>query len=273
MTGRPTIFGNYDRAQDPAASITGGPFAANFPGSNLLDIRPQNVALAASPSLAFTVSLGATYQIGIITLQNLVSDPAAMITVSAGAWSSGLVTAWPADVGGGVYDALLYAALGRPRFFVPPAPVAASAINVSITGGGANLAIGSIGALELFAPPADIGDIVVGAADTVMDMSDVETAPWGSAYVTRRPVRRRKDCGFGYLPDANGNAAGVDYAAQAFRMALIAGKSRPVAIVPFPDDTPNLERRALWGLISADQQFTNQFFGFYQTTFQVTQLV
>ena len=67
---------------------------------------------------------------------------------------------------------------------------------------------------------------------------DVQIVPWGSTYVTKQLARRRKDCGFSYLPDANGDASGVDYKPAAFRIALIAGKSLPVAIVPFPEDTP-----------------------------------
>jgi hypothetical protein len=51
----------------------------------LLNIWPPVVAMATGSSLSFTLSLGATCHIGIVTLQNLISDPAAMMTVSAGA--------------------------------------------------------------------------------------------------------------------------------------------------------------------------------------------
>ncbi len=59
----------------------------------------------------------------------------------------------------------------------------------------------------------------------------------------------------------------------AFDLAMMNGRANPVIVSKYPDDINNLERNTIWGLISNDQPFTNRFYGFHDTTFQVTQLV
>ncbi len=259
-----TLIGR-DWSRYPGASISGGGFDASTPGSNLLTLRPQGGVLANGNAM-FTLQLPAPQSIGIVHLQNLVNVTSASIMV--GGFSSPSRSAPPPG-----YEDDEFAALGRALFFILPAPVVASAVNFTVVGG-SPMMIGSAGACEAFEPPFDIA---TGPTDTVQDLSDVETITFGSTYVVQRPTRRRKDCAIPYLPDATQMLGGVapqaDYAAAAFRIALIAGKHLPIVVVPFPDDDANIERRAIWGLSSTDQQFASQFYGFYQTTFTVTQLV
>ena len=248
-----------DYAQYPGASCVAA-------GINLLTLQPQS-GLVTSGGIAFTLSLGAAYPLGIIHLQNLIGVTSVSISV-------GGYTATRSAPPNGTYGADEWAALGRALFFVLPAGgIAASSVDFSVSGG-SPMVIGSVGACGAFTPPFDIA---TGSSDTIIDLSAVNTVPWGSTYVTQRPVRRRKDCALPYLPDATQTLAGIapagDYAAEAYRIALIAGQKLPVAVVPFPDDDVNIERRAVWGLLNTQQQFTNVFFGFYGTTFQIIQLV
>ncbi len=258
-----TLIGR-DWSRYPGATISGGPFDASTPASNLLSLQPQG-GVIANGGASFTLQLPAALSIGIVHLQNLVNVTSASISV--GGYSANRSAPPPG------YGDDEFAALGRALFFILPAPVVASSVNFTVSGG-SPMIIGSAGACEAFEPPFDIA---TGPTDTVQDLSDVETITFGSTYVVVRPTRRIKDCAIPYLPDATQPLGGVapqaDYAAAAFRIALICGKHLPMVIVPFPDDDANIERKAIWGLSKTDQQFSNQFFGFYSTTFQVTQLV
>ncbi len=247
-----------DYAQYPGASCL-------VNGVNLISLQPQ-AGLVTAAGQSFTLTLGAAYTLGIVHLQNLIGVTSVSITVGAYTASR---SAPPAG-----YNEDEWAALGRALFFVLPAGgVVASSVDFSVTGG-SPMVIGAVGACGAFSPPFDIA---TGSSDTIIDLSDVKTVPWGSTFVTQRPVRRRKDCALPYLPDATQELGGVaptmDYAAEAQRIALIAGQKLPIVIVPFPDDDANIERKAVWGLISTQAQQTNQFFGFYSLPFQVTQLV
>ena len=54
--------------------------------------------------------------------------------------------------------------------------------------------------------------------------------------------------------------------------AIIAGKGRPIAGIPFPDDNDNLERLSVAGFSNADQGFTNPFFATWDSAFQIEQM-
>jgi hypothetical protein len=245
---------------------------AQYPGStclangiNLLTLQPQGGVITGG-GIAFTLALATAVPLGIVHLQNLVGVTS--VTISVGGYTA--TRAAPPDPS---YGADEWAALGRALFFVLPPGIVAGTVDFSV-GGGAPMIIGSVGACGSFTPPFDLA---TGSSDTILDLSDIQIVPFGSTFVTQRPVRRRKDCAIPYLPDATQMLAGVapqaDYAAEAQRIALIAGQHLPVAVIPFPDDDVNIERRAVWGLISTQQQFTNQFFGMYSTTFQITQII
>ncbi len=247
-----------DYAQYPGASCV-------VSGVNLISLQPQ-AGLVTAGGASFTLTLGAAYTLGIVHLQNLVGVTS--VSISVGDYSASR-NAPPAG-----YNEDEWAALGRALFFVLPAGgVVASSVNFSVSGG-SPMIVGSVGACGAFSPPFDIA---TGSATSILDLSDIKTVPFGSTFVTQRPVRRKLDCALPYLPDATQSLGGLaptsDYAAEAQRIALIAGQKLPIAIVPFPDDDANIERRAVWGLISTQQQFSNVFFGFYGTTFSVTQLV
>ncbi len=241
-----------------------------MPGFLMLDRRPQLVAQATGTSLTFTVALGATRSIGLVHLQNFVTDPTGTIRVQAGSYDSGTVNSWATGTAG-VYAAPLYSALGRPRLFIPPAPVSTSSITVTINAVAAPLRIGFLGACEIWEAPEDL---LIGPVRTIIDEADISQVPYGSTYVTERGKRRRIDFALPPLADLRGSGDDyVDDFADVFDFVLVNGKSKPVIIAPFPDDTDNLERNAVWGLISTDQQFTNRFYGHHDTTFQITQLI
>jgi len=269
---RKALISTTDWAQDAGASISvsAGAFESLLVASNMLDRRPQLVAQATGTTITFTVALGATRSIGLIHLQNFVADPAGTIRVQAGSYDSGTVNAWATGTSG-VYAAALYRALGRPRLFIPPAPVAASSIIVTINAIAAPLRIGFLGACEVWEAPEDL---LIGPVTTIIDEADVTQVPYGSTYVTERGKRRRIDFALPPLADPRGsNDDYIDDFAAVFDFVLVAGKSTPVIVARFPDDTDDLERNAVWGLITTDQQFTNRFFGHHDTTFQVTQLI
>lgn len=267
---RNVLLSLYDWAQTAGVSVsaTSGGFEAALPAANMLQIQPQRVAQATGASLTFQVALGATRTIGLVHLQNFVVDPAGTIRVQAGSYDSGTVGAWPAD-STGAYNALLYAALGRPRVFVFPAAVLASTVTVTITGATTPLQIGYCGACEMWEPPQDIA---LSWHTTVLDESDVQRVPFGSSFVTLRGKRRRIDFGSNPIDDNSSSSAESNFD-LALQLALVNGKSAPVIAVPFPADAENLERRAVWGLFSTDTQFENFLYGLYRTTWQIDQLI
>jgi hypothetical protein len=268
MATRRGLVSFFDWAQYPGVTISGGSFMTDFPATNMLLVQPQTVAWASSTSVTFTVNLGASRTIGLLHLQNLVTDPTGTIQVTCGTYDSGIVNSWATD-GAGVYPQLLYTALGRPRVFVPAVPVVASSATFAINAASGNLMIGFVGVCEVWETPSNIlaGDII-----TVHDESDLQTIPFGSTYITPRAVRRMIDFGIPPIPDHFITPA-VDDFVRAFDLAMINGKSSPVMVVKYPDDTDNLERNSVWGTISNDQPFTHRFFGYHDTTFQIRQLV
>jgi hypothetical protein len=265
---RHTIISYYDWAQDPgvAISVGAGSFASDRPASNMLTI--QGAAQATGTSITFTVDLGATRLLGLIHLQNLVTDPSGTIRIQAGSYDSGTVSSWPVGAAG-LYSSLLYAALGRPRIFIPPAPVLASSVTVTIDAVVSPLQIGYFGACEIWEQP---NGMPLSSHLTTFDESDVQRVPFGSSYRRLRGKRRRLSFGSNPIPDQANSAAPSDYS-RALEAALINGKSIPVIGVPYPDDIENIERDAVWGLISTDAQFENMLFGLYQTTWQIDQLI
>jgi hypothetical protein len=232
----------------------------------MLTLQPQRTARSTGGSASFTVDLGATRTVGLIHLQNLVTDPTGTISVTAGAYSSGTVNSWATDASG-VYSQNLYTGLGRPRIFIPTTPVSASSVSISVQGGSVCM-IGFVGICEIWETP---DDILAGSITTIKDESDIQTIPFGSTYVVARAKPRVVDCSLPPLSDHYVTA--TDNYVRGFDLGVINGRSSPVIICMYPDDTFNLERNSVWGLISNDQPFANRFYGYHDTTFQVKQLV
>jgi hypothetical protein len=128
---RNSIITKYDWAQDPSVDITGGAWEGQLPAVNMLTLQPQLVAQVVGTSVSFTINLGASRSVGLIHLQRLVTDSSGTIQVTAGSYDSGVVNSWATDLVG-VYPPLLYAALGRTRVFIPPAPVTTSSVSFTI---------------------------------------------------------------------------------------------------------------------------------------------
>ncbi len=263
---RNILISIYDWGQDPGSSISGGGFEAQLPAENMLKIQPQMVAMASGGSASFSVNLGGTRSIGLIHLQRLITDPGATITVSAGGYSS-TVNAWATDALG-VYSGLEFAAIGRQRIFIPPAPVLAGSVDVSISGGG-GLQIGYVGACEVWEPR---NNLAFGWRTTYLDESDVQRTPFGSTYVTLRAKRRRLSFGLGALFDDTPYGGDGGEISLARQVMAIAGMSSPIIAVPLPDNVGNVERDAVWGLQSSAPEISNPLFALYNATFQIDQL-
>jgi len=265
---RNILISIYDWGQDPASSIPGGSFEPQLPAENMLKIQPQMVAQSTGSSDSFTLNLGGTRSIGLIHLQRLITDPGATITVTAGSYAA-TVNAWATDAVG-VYSGLEFAALGRPRIFIPPTPVLTSSVNVSISGSVTPLQIGYVGACEVWEPR---NNLAPGWKTAYLDESDTPRVPFGSTYVTLRGKRRRLSFGLAALfsdSPYGGNDTEISIARQ---VMAINGMSSPIIVVPRPDSIGNVEREAVWGLQSNAPELSNPMFPLYDATFQIDQLI
>jgi hypothetical protein len=264
----PSTFFGIDVGADPSATIVGGNFIASS-GGNLLIPNPQLGATTTS-NTSFSLALDDEYPVGLIHLQNLINISA--VTVAAGSFSASSTVPPPG------ISSDLHAALGRSLFFLLPETQIVDGVDFSITvfpdevSGVSPAVIGSVGAVASFDPPFSIQ---TGAQYTIHDLSDVQQVPFGTVYITQRPIQRRIDCTFPYVPDDTQIINGVahDYIADGVALAAMAGRHLPVVIIPFVNDPTNVNMNAIWGLISTDAQITNQFYGFSNFVFQVTQLV
>ena len=265
------LLSMYDWASNAFgnAVISGGGFSADLPATNMLSPQPQWVAEATGSSVSFDVDLLAPRSIGLIHLQNLLVDAGATISVTAGSYSSGIVSAWPSDQNG-LYDGVEFVSLGRPRIFVVDPPVVEQTVSISISGTSAPLRIGYVGVCETWQPPYNMS---YGWRTTYLDLSDVSRVPYGSTWIIRRPKFRRLSFGIDWVPDDRPYVGGVNYVPLARRLMVSNGMSAPVMAVPFPDDPDNIEREAVWGLFSAAPEISNPFYARYATTFQIDQLV
>ncbi len=267
---RKAIISVYDWAQDPNVMIVGGTWESRLPATNMLSLQPQYVAQAVGTTVSFTVNLGVTRTIGLFSLQRLITANNGTIRIQAGTYDSTTVGSWPSDAGG-IYPPLLYAALGRPRVFIPPTPVAISSFTVTINAVSGYLQIGNINAFEILEPP---NNMLIGPVYTIQDESSIETIAFGSTYVTLRGKRRVID--FAFPPTVDSNLSSDEYTddyADLFDLALVNGKSAPVIVVKYPDDVEKLERNSVWGTISNNAQFTNRFYGYHDSVFQIKQLI
>lgn len=255
----------------PSATAAGGFIAGT--ASNLLIPRPQLTAIAPGGSVSFTVTLGTTSNIDLIYFQNLVADVSATVSVSAGSFSQ-TKNVYPSD-SAGVYGQDEFERLGRPRFFVVPAGQTAvtNTVDVTISGSIIPVQVGYIGICSIWQAP--IG-MAFNWGITVKDLSNMVRVTFGSPYITQIQGLRVLNLAFDFLRQGGIYGASTDQvfsgSSSAFQAAVSAGKSRPIAGVPFPDDTENLERLSVAGYVNTDQGFTNPFFATWNTTFQIEQM-
>lgn len=274
--------------QEPSASVSGGNW--RLPLANILDLRPQYVAEAWNNidwnNTRFDVDLGYTRKVGLFYFANLRASMLGLLQLQAGgdptfvtnAYDSGVTTCWPGDGSDPfdvnpwgefalthVYMADEYEKLGMPRFLVPPAVIDCRYIRVTIRDSAARdpLQIGCFGASEVWEAPMNF---VFGWTTSTLDESDVRTVPFGSTYITQRSMRRRVSLGFDNIEED-------EFRQRSLGLALIKGRSDPLVVVPFPDDTASLEKNSVYGLVSRDSEISNPFFARYAQPFQVDQLV
>lgn len=269
MVGRYVIVSRFDWGQEAGAAISGGSWTTTDNGSNILIPRPQVVSIAGG-SVSFSLNFAGSRQVDIIHFQDLVTDPGGTMSVSAGSYNSGTVNSWATDTNG-IYDSHEYTGLGRPRIFVLPTPVTASSVSVNISSAGLTQ-VGYMGACEAWQAPINMS---YDWSITVKDLSNIDRVPFGSTFITQRPHVRVLNFGVDFLRQEGiyGTGIGDEIFSGPLKVAVINGKSLPIIACPLPDDTNNLERTSVWGLSTADQQFSNPFFATWNTTFQIEQLV
>lgn len=288
MAVRKIIITNRDWMQHEDASFIAGNGSWALPLTNLLDARPQVVAEAVDSrdlnSTKFDVDLGGQRKVGLIWFVGLNTTSMGLIAIKAGTdptFASNNYTAsttcWPQDsVAGenngwgewtlnGAYLYDTYAALGMPRFFVPPAVIACRYIRVEIrdTTNSGKLQIGCFGASEIWEPPLNFS---YGWQITPIDESDIQRVPFGSTDVTQRGMRRRLNLGFPALPLS-------EVWARSFDLTLTKGRTKPLVVIPFSDTTEvtRLEKAGVYGFVSADSQLSNPYFERYAQPFQIDQ--
>jgi hypothetical protein len=288
---------------EPTARFSNGAWLT--PYETLLDPRPQVMLQARSPNADDTridIDLGVQRNnVGLIHLQNLrvsslatirvrtsLNDPT-FTTLGTDDFDSGVVTGWPQDKDpfsvtpwgdltiNGVYEPEEYIQLGMPRYFIPLSPVRARYVRINISDNTAEVPahIGCLGICETWEP---VRSPDYGWSITVIDESNIQTAPYGSRFFIKRGTRRRLNLGFSLIrqvpdPAQAKSDADLELMQKAMGWAMMVGKSIPIVIVPFPDDTPNVERRAVYGTISEDTVIDNPFFAEYRLPIVLEQLI
>jgi len=287
---RRILISRRDWLQDPAASLAGGVWQPGLPLVNLIDHRPQLVAEAVTNldwgSTQFTVDLGYARIVGLFFFAQLRATSLGIMRLRAGndpafvtnTYDTDWTTCWPPDGSTPfeanpwgelalthVYMPDEYEKLGYPRILVPAAPISCRYIKVEFIDPTSStpLQIGCFGACEVWEPAED--RLAPGWEWTAIDESDVSRVPGGSTYFTERMTRRRLNLGFTVLPEA-------EVRSKVLGLVLIKGRSKPLVVVMFPDDTYNLEKEAIYGTISRDSPISNPFFALRSFSSQIDQL-
>lgn len=288
MTRR-ILITRHDWMQESGVFLGGGFWQPTAPLSNLLDHRPQMVAEAVTnwdwASTTFAVDLGYQRTVGLFYFVNFRASRSAVISFAAGTDPTFVsnnyavtTSVWPQDTDAnasdawGLYtpDGIIHAdefgALALPRLFIPSSPINCRYILMTVhdSSNPDPLQIGCFGACQTWEPPLNF---TYGWTVTPIDESEVQSVPFGSTEITERGMRRRLSLGFPALPES-------EIWARAFGLALTAGKSKPLVVVPFSDSTQiqRFEKTAVYGLVSTDSQLSNPYFGRYALPMQVDQL-
>ena len=265
---RNALITSRDRAR--TGTMSGGSWTGL---TKVQDHNPQNVAEstdALAASTKFDVDLGASYSLGLFLFANLYSSYDATVRLRAGTvadFSSGVVydstavDVVPSDANG-KYSSDEWNALGRCRIFIPTAPATARYIRVEITSSVA-VQLGVFCACQVVEPSRNLLDF--GDPMVIEDLSEVRRVPFGSTYITAVSARvRALDFGSRYLGSS-------EALTSLFPLAVSAGNSTPLIIAPNPEDTNNLSRTVIYGLLEANQ-FSNSFFGRYSWVGRIKQL-
>lgn len=286
MPDRKVLIARRDWCQQAGVVFTPGGAAWTAALENVLDLNPQYVAEAPDSNPAntkFTVDLGDARHIGLISFAELrttvnglihivvsenvdLSSPTYEIIDSTWPKDSDIAgeTAWGEFTLSGLYYSDTYVALGMPRFFIPANTILGRYILVEITDSAdPALQIGHFGVWEVWEPSINFK---YGWHIDFLDESLVDRIPSGSSFVTERRIRRRLNIGLQALPSSEIFRQGVDVIAAK-------GQSKPLVIVPDPNDLTSLEKTAIYGTINADAVISNPFFGRYELPLTIDQLV
>lgn len=278
------LLSRRDWVAHPDTIFTGGSWLTPF--SYLIDPRPQVVLRAISPDpsdTTFTVNFGTLRKVWFFHFQSFGITSLATIRLRAGidptfatnVFDTGEISGWPQDKTpfsttpwgeltlNGQYEPEEYVALGMPRFIVPTSEISVQYVKVEIFDPTANVPaqIGTFGACEAWEPQySDFGWTTV-----FIDETDIQTIPYGSRFFIPFGRRRRINIGLSFKSQ--------QLLERALGWAAIMGKSTPTVIMPFPDDIPNIEKRAVYGTIADDVTIANPSWAFYQMPISVEQLI
>jgi hypothetical protein len=283
---------------EPGVSASGGRWVTSF--ENLINPRPQMVLQALSPSpddTLLNINLGVQRTVGLFWFQGFGVSSAATTRLRFGndptfgvtTYDSGVASGWPQDKDPmsvntwgefsitGQYEADEYVDLGMPRGFVPLVPVVGQYIRINIADSTAQIPaqLGCFGAFETFAP---LSNIDLGWSTVFVDETDVPTTPYGSKFFISRGKRRRLNLGVSNIRQVPSQSltspvTDVELMQRILGWVAMTGKSRPIVISVFPDDTMNLEKRTVYGTLSDDVTITNPYFAEYQLSVTLEQLV
>lgn len=273
---RKPLISRLDWCQQSGVVLENGLWENNLPLTNVLDYRPQRFAESngtGDSSTQFKVDLGAAREVSIFFFAYLRVISTANIRIVAGntsdfsinIYDSGTISAWPWDITtAAVYREAEYIALGRPRFIIPSSPITVRYIIVQVTGNAVTtMQLGCFGACEAWESP---NEFAPAPQITMIDGSLISTVPYGTTYIVPRGIRRRHNFGFPALTT-------TQMLGKSLNILLAKGKTEPIIIVPFPDNTNDLERTSVYGLVSHDNVISNPFFGHYAQPIQVDQLI
>lgn len=280
---RNILMGRTDWIREPGVTFTPNRAAWPLSLTRLADINPQYVAEADGHDpldTKFTVNLGYPRKIGAIHFANLRTGIAGLMQVvcklaGVTTYDTGVVASWPQDTPiasynpwgiftfSGRIDSDFYTALGFTRVFVPSSNIFADTIEVSINDVTLTdpLQIGCLGAYETWEPPYNFA---YDWSIEILDDSVINRLRGGAVYITKANKRRRMNFGFSAIAEDEILARELD-------LMLVKGRSDPLLIVPFPDDTGNIEKTSIYGLITGSS-LSNPFIGYYRSTFQVEQI-
>ncbi len=285
---RKILISRTDWAQDPNISLLGGVWETDLPLVNILDPRPQFITQAVTnidwSATKFLIDLNYQRKVGLFFFANLKSSSLGLMrlraatenTFSDGLFDTGFIscrpqdslsfgyTPWGAYTVSGVYDENEYIRLGMPRIIITPKDYVCRFILVEFMDSTSvdKLQLGCFGACEVWEPPETF---IPGWSISGMDESDIQKVPYGTNYITDRGIRRRLSLGFPPLTE-------LELLSKAFGLDLLKGRSKPLVVVPFPEDTKNLEKTSIYGLVSQDSVISNPFFGYYTYPLQIDQL-
>lgn len=282
---RNLLISRRDWAQN--GTFVSGIGAWSLPLTRMLDPDPQLVAEAVVnddwSATKFRINLGARHPVGVIWFANVRTTRLGLMRViaslnsdmSSPTYDSGLIPSWPQDstsgdytpwgewTVSGVYSGEEYGALGMPRFFVPPAAIEAQYVDVQIKDGTNSepIQIGCFGCSEVY----EVGiNFAYDWGVATIDDSEVATVPFGSTKTTDRGRRRRINLGFDLVDE-------TEFWAKSFGLSLYKGRAMPLVVIPFPEETAQLEKQGLYGGFSDDGKLRNPFISVYAMALQFDQ--